>query len=94
MVTFGISELAKALDITARTIRYYEELDLIHPHRSEGGTRYYTKKERARLKLILRGRRFGFTLKEIKEMIVLFDENRSGRKQLSRTIEYGNEKIA
>lgn len=90
---FTISELAKQLDITPRTIRYYEELGLIQPKRSNGGTRYYTRKNRARLKLILRGRRFGFQLKEIREMITLFDEDRSGRKQLQRTVEYGEQKL-
>lgn len=91
---FSISELAQELDITTRTIRYYEEMGLIKPGRSSGGTRFYTRKNRARLKLILRGRRFGFTLKEIKEMVSLFDEDRTGKKQLLRTIEYGNRKLS
>lgn len=90
---FSISELAQELDISTRTIRYYEEVGLIHPHRSGKGTRYYTRRDRARLKLILRGKRFGFSLQEIKKMITLFDEDRSGRKQLERTIQYGEEKI-
>lgn len=90
---YSISELAQELDISTRTIRYYEEVGLIHPQRSGKGTRYYTRRDRARLKLILRGKRFGFSLNEIKEMITLFDEDRSGRKQLERTIQYGEEKI-
>src|SRR5699024_6454812 len=80
------------LDISTRTIRYYEEIGLILPQRSGKGTRYYTRSDRARLKLILRGKRFGFSLHEIKEMITLFDEDRTGRKQLQRTIQYGEEK--
>lgn len=91
---FSISDLANELDITTRTIRYYEEIELIKPGRSNGGIRYYTRKERARLKLVLRGRRFGFTLKEIKEMVTLFDEDRTGRKQLTRTIQFGDRKLA
>ncbi|HET7657099.1 MAG TPA: MerR family DNA-binding transcriptional regulator [Bacillales bacterium] len=91
---FTISELAEELDVSTRTIRYYEEMGLIKPGRSSGGTRFYTRKNRARLKLILRGRRFGFTIKEIKEMISLFDVDRTGRKQLTRTIEYGSRKLA
>lgn len=90
---FTISELAQELDISTRTIRYYEEVGLIHPQRIGKGTRYYTRRDRGRLKLILRGKRFGFTLAEIKEMITLFDEDPSGRKQLERTIQYGEEKI-
>jgi len=90
---FTISELAQELDISTRTIRYYEEIGLILPQRSGKGTRYYTRSDRARLKLILRGKRFGFSLHEIKEMITLFDEDRTGRKQLQRTIQYGEEKI-
>lgn len=91
---YSISELAHELDVSTRTIRYYEELGLIEPVRWGRGTRYYTKSDRARLKLILRGKRFGFSLKEIKEMITLFDEDRTGRKQLERTIQYGEQKIA
>lgn len=90
---FTISELSRELDISTRTIRYYEEIGLILPQRSGKGTRYYTRGDRARLKLILRGKRFGFSLHEIKEMITLFDEDRTGRKQLRRTIQYGEEKI-
>lgn len=45
------------------------------------------------MKLIIRGKRYGFTLDEIKEMVILFDKDRTGKKQLERTIEFGNEKI-
>jgi DNA-binding transcriptional MerR regulator len=88
-----ISQLAQEFDISTRTIRYYEERGLIAPIRTESGQRLYTKKERAKLKLILRGKRFGFSLEEIHEMISLFDQDRAGRKQLERTIEYGEQKI-
>ncbi|EZP76987.1 MerR family transcriptional regulator [Parageobacillus genomosp. 1] len=90
---FTISQLAQEFDISTRTIRYYEERGLIAPIRTESGQRLYTKKERAKLKLILRGKRFGFSLEEIHEMISLFDQDRTGRKQLERTIEYGRQKI-
>ncbi|PFA67070.1 MerR family transcriptional regulator [Bacillus sp. AFS015802] len=90
---YSISHLAKRFNVTTRTIRYYEELHLLHPERSESGRRLYSKGDIARLKLIFRGKRFGFTLDEIKEMILLFDHDRSGRKQLERTIEYGNMRI-
>ncbi|RFU62977.1 MerR family transcriptional regulator [Peribacillus glennii] len=90
---YTISELAKEFNLTTRTIRYYEELGLINPKRSESGNRIYTRKHHAQLKLVLRGKRFGFSLDEIKEMVLLFDKDRTGEKQLQRTIEYGNQKL-
>jgi DNA-binding transcriptional MerR regulator len=92
-MNYSISQLAEKFNITTRTIRYYEELDLLTPERNENGRRVYSRKEYARLKLIIRGKRFGFSLDEIKEMIHLFDRDRSGKAQLERTIEYGNQKI-
>lgn len=89
-----ISELSQELDVSTRTIRYYEELGLIRPMRSDRGNRLYSRRDRARLRLILRGKRFGFSLEEIREMIELFGEDRSGRAQLQRTVEYGNQKLA
>ncbi|MCK6208143.1 MULTISPECIES: MerR family transcriptional regulator [Bacillus] len=90
---YTISELAKAFDVSTRTIRYYEELGLLSPNRNENGRRIFAKKDYIRLKLIFRGKRFGFKLDEIKEMIVLFDQDRSGRKQLERTVEYGRDRV-
>ncbi|MEN2768640.1 MerR family transcriptional regulator [Ornithinibacillus xuwenensis] len=90
---YSISELAKQFNISTRTIRYYEEVGLLHPPRSEGGQRFFTRKEQTRLKLIFRGKRYGFTLDEIHNMLQLFDLDPSGRKQLLKTIEYGKEKI-
>lgn len=55
--------------------------------------RHYPKREEAKIKLILRGKKYGFSLEEIKEMILLFDRDRTGVKQLERTIEYGEQKI-
>ncbi|MED4878679.1 MerR family DNA-binding transcriptional regulator [Anoxybacillus geothermalis] len=90
---FTISDLAHEFDVSTRTIRYYEERGLLSPIRTESGQRLYTKKERAKLKLILRGKRFGFSLDEIHEMISLFDEDRTGKKQLEKTVEYGRRKL-
>lgn len=90
---YTISKLAEEFDISTRTIRYYEEIGLIHPKRTEGGQRIYSRRDRARLRLILRGKRFGFSLDEIHEMISLFDEDRTGEKQLETTIQYGKKKI-
>lgn len=88
-----ITEVAQAYDVSTRTIRYYEELGLLKPDRTAGNRRIYTKAEVVKLRLILRGKRYGFTLDEIKEMILLFDKDRTGIKQLERTIDFGNEKI-
>lgn len=88
-----ITEVAQAYDVSTRTIRYYEELGLLKPDRTAGNRRIYPKAEVVKLRLILRGKRYGFTLDEIKEMILLFDKDRTGIKQLERTIDFGNEKI-
>ncbi|MYL34021.1 MerR family transcriptional regulator [Pontibacillus yanchengensis] len=91
--TYTITQLAQEFNITSRTIRYYEELGLISPARSENGRRVFTKKEKTLLFLIFRGKKYGFQLEEIKDMLHLFDHDPSGRKQLERTIEYGEKKI-
>ncbi|WP_170006185.1 MerR family DNA-binding protein [Bacillus fonticola] len=88
-----ISEVAQLFDVTTRTIRYYEEVGLLSPVYDESGVRRFQKRDLARLKLILRGKRLGFRLAEIREMILLFNEDRTGRKQLERTITYGEQKI-
>ncbi|MCM3574673.1 MULTISPECIES: MerR family transcriptional regulator [Mesobacillus] len=94
MLMFTISDLAKEFGVSTRTIRYYEELGLLQPSRTEGGRRIYTGSDVTRLKLVFRGKRFGFSLDEIKEMVLLFDEDRTGEKQLKVTIQYGEEKLA
>ena len=91
---FTISELAQEFEISTRTIRYYEEADLIKPlERKDGEQRLYNRKARVRLKLILRGKKFGFSLSEIKEMIDLYDVDPTEKEQLQRTLEYGDKKI-
>ncbi|MCL7928779.1 MerR family transcriptional regulator [Halomonas llamarensis] len=80
--TYSISELANEFDVTTRSIRFYEDQELLHPSR-RGQTRVYSSKDRVRLKLILRGKRLGFSLAEIRELFELWDETRSGsEKQL------------
>lgn len=92
---FTISELAEELGITARTIRYYEEVGLIEPIRHEDiAQRLYGARERVRLKLILRGKRLGFSLTQIKEMIDLYDADPTEREQLQRTIAYGEQRLS
>ncbi|MFF2178624.1 MerR family transcriptional regulator [Lysinibacillus sp. NPDC058147] len=88
-----IQEVAKQFNVSTRTIRYYEELGLLNPNRSSTNQRTFSKKELAKLKLIFRGKRYGFSLEEIKEMVLLFDFDRTGIQQLERTVEYGEQKI-
>ena len=73
--TYTISELAREFDITPRTIRYYEDQGLIAPSR-EGRNRVYSRRDRIRLKLALRGKRLGISLAEIREMIDMYDIGR------------------
>ena len=68
-----IGDLAEELGISTRTIRYYEERGMIAPQRTAGGQRIYTRRERGRLKLILRGKLAGLDLEEIKEIVSLYD---------------------
>ncbi|MGF1875606.1 MerR family DNA-binding transcriptional regulator [Photobacterium frigidiphilum] len=76
METFKISELAKEFDITTRSIRFYEDMGLIHPAR-QGNIRVYQRRDKIRLQLILRGKRLGFSLAEIRELFELYDTNQS-----------------
>lgn len=69
--TFSIGELARELEITTRTIRFYEDMELLSPRR-KGQTRIYSPADRVRLKLILRGKRLGFSLAESRELIELY----------------------
>ncbi|MEZ2658629.1 MerR family transcriptional regulator [Aneurinibacillus aneurinilyticus] len=93
MKTYSISELTQEFNVSTRTIRYYEELGILNPQRSVSGQRVYVKKDRVRLRLIFRGKKFGFSLAEIKEMIGLFDIDPSGKMQLEKTMEYGKQKL-
>ena len=81
--TYTITELAREFDITPRAIRYYEDQGLISPERA-GQSRVYTKRDRTRLKLTLRGRRLGLSLAVMRELIDLYDVGRDQRSQLSK----------
>jgi DNA-binding transcriptional MerR regulator len=78
---YSIAELAREFDITARTIRFYEDEGLIKPRR-QGLTRLYSSHDRVRLSWILRGKRLGFSLAEIKELLDLYQVDRTGVQQL------------
>lgn len=81
LTTFTIGELSKHFDITPRSIRFYEEQELLLPER-QGQARIYHKKDKVRLKLILRGKRLGFSLAEIKRLFSLYDTNPNSAAQL------------
>ena len=70
--SYGIADLAQEFDITTRTIRYYEDQGMLSPRR-RGQTRVYAPRDRTRLRLILRGKRLGFSLSEVAEIIQLYD---------------------
>src|SRR6188472_1202030 len=79
--TWSIAEVAEQFGITHRTVRHYEDLGLIAPER-RGTTRVYHRRDRTRLNLILRGKRLGFPLEEIRTIIDLYDVPRGRRSQL------------
>ncbi|MFW5469355.1 MerR family transcriptional regulator [Knoellia sp. CPCC 206435] len=79
--TWTIREIAEEYDVTHRTVRHYEELGLITPER-RGTTRIYHRRDRTRLGLILRGKRLGFPLEEIRTIVDLYDAPRGRRSQL------------
>ncbi len=91
--TYGIAELAREFDVTTRTIRYYEDKGLLSPTR-KGQRRVYAPRDRVRLKLIMRGKRLGFSLDEIRELIDLYDVDPSEATQLRRFLDKISERKA
>jgi DNA-binding transcriptional MerR regulator len=85
-VTYTISDLAVEFALTTRTIRFYEDEGLIAPRRS-GRSRIYGERERVRIKLILRGKRLGLSLSEIRELLDLYETTHSERPQLTKFLE-------
>ncbi len=91
--TYTISQISDQLDISTRTIRFYEEKGLIKPNRTRGNQRVYTPRNKARLKLILRGKRFGFSLDEIAEMIGMADNRVEETDQIEKSLAFGDAKL-
>jgi DNA-binding transcriptional MerR regulator len=87
-----VTELADELGITPRAIRFYETKGLIIPRRA-GTTRVYNHRDRARMQLILRGKRLGFSLADIKEYLDLYDVDPSQAKQVQLLLEKVNRRI-
>jgi DNA-binding transcriptional MerR regulator len=90
---YSISDLAAELEISPPTIRFYEEKGLISPQRTSGNQRKYSKRDRARLKLILRGKRFGASLDQIAEMIGHADAEITEPQQIDKSLFYLDEKL-
>ncbi|RUO80641.1 MerR family transcriptional regulator [Idiomarina tyrosinivorans] len=90
-ITYSIGELAREFDITTRSIRFYEDEGLLAPKR-QGQTRVYTNKDRVRLKLILRGKRLGFSLAETRRLFDLYDTEDSSASQLHTVLDLIAEK--
>jgi len=90
---FTISELSEEFGITPRALRFYEDEGLISPQR-RGTARIYSRRDRARLAWILRGKRVGFSLSDIREMVDLYDRNDGRREQQRVSVSKCRERIA
>lgn len=83
-IPMTIRQMCDDFDVTPRTLRFYESKELLFPAR-DGQRRLYSRRDRARLKLILRGKRFGFSLEEIRQLLDLYDRDDSRELQLAQT---------
>jgi DNA-binding transcriptional MerR regulator len=88
-----IREMCDAFDVTPRTLRFYEQKELLAPRR-DGLKRLFTRRDRARLKLILRGKRFGFSLEEIRQLLDLYDAGDQQLAQLTRAREIAETRLS
>ncbi|MDP3338698.1 MerR family DNA-binding transcriptional regulator [Frigidibacter sp.] len=88
-----IREMCDTYDVTPRTLRFYESKELLFPIR-EGQRRLFTRRDRARLTLILRGKRFGFTLEDIRQLLDLYELGDGQQTQLCRTLDVARGRLA
>mgnify|MGYP001619735906 CR=1 FL=1 len=89
-----IREMCDAFEVTPRTLRFYEQKELLFPIR-QGTKRLFTRRDRARLKLILRGKRFGFSLEDIRQLLDMYDRDPGQQEaQLVRTYALAQERLA
>ena len=91
-VVIRIGEMAKRHGVTLRALRFYEDKGLLAPKR-EGSTRLYTRRDNARLKLILLGRKLGFSLRDVKQMIDLYDPSGSNSRQLRLALDKSEKQL-
>lgn len=87
----SFKEMCAKFDVTPRTLRYYEYIELLQP-RKDGRARYYGPREAARMTLILRGRRFGFSLEEIRQWLLIY-EQKGSREQLQVWLELADRQL-
>jgi DNA-binding transcriptional MerR regulator len=87
-----IREMCNSFGVTPRTLRFYEQKELLFPIR-EGTRRLFTRRDRARLTLILRGKRFGFALEDIRQLLDMYDRDGHQEAQLSRTYEIARDRL-
>lgn len=90
--TFRIGQLAEEFDVTLRTLRFYEDKELLAPRRI-GNTRIYSRSDRARLRIILLGKRLGFSLADVAEILALYDPESGNVRQLKVSLEKGEEQL-
>lgn len=90
---YAIADLAREFGISARAIRFYESKGLLNPERV-GNTRVFRRRDRARLMLILRGKRLGFSLRDIAEYLSLYDADRTQTAQVEHLLELVGQRIA
>lgn len=88
-----IRDMCEAFDVTPRTLRFYEQKELLFPIR-DGQKRLFTRRDRGRLKLILRGKRFGFALEDIRQLLDLYDRGDKQEEQLTRTYALARDRLA
>ena len=88
-----IREMCDGFDVTARALRFYEAKELLFPMR-QGQKRLYSRRDRARLKLILRGKRFGFSLEDIRQLLDLYDVDDTHETQLAETLDAARKRLA
>jgi len=88
----SFKEMCAEFEVTPRTLRYYEYIELLQPDR-EGRSRYYGPRERARMKLILRGRKFGFSLEDIRQWLLIY-EHHGNEAQMRTFVRNASEQLA
>jgi DNA-binding transcriptional MerR regulator len=91
--TMTIRAMCEAFEVTPRTLRFYESKELLSPIR-QGQRRLFTRRDRARLKLILRGKRFGFSLEELRQLLDLYDKGDQQYSQIAATYEIARARLA
>ena len=88
-----IRQMCDAYDVTPRTLRFYESKELLSPVR-QGQRRLFTRRDRARLKLILRGKRFGFSLEDLRKLLDLYDRGDQQHSQIAAAYQVARERLA